>query len=94
LDGRVYGFPYAHLLNYVCEKNPVYAAHPDVPPDRFSLTFSTHNVVLLGWRLSGLVPLLRQGKLASVIAVPTRYYGLSKDEPFIADIKVSLAQKD
>ncbi len=94
LDGRVYGFPYAHLLHYVCEKNPDYASTVDVPPDRFSIAFSTHNVVLLGWRLAGLLHFFRYGKVLSVVAISSRYYGLSKDEPFIGDIRVSLAQKD
>jgi hypothetical protein len=93
LDGRVHGFPYAHLLNYICEKNPAYASHPQAPPDRFSFAFSTHDVLLLGWRLSGLLPSIRQGKLLSLIAVSDRFYGLSKNEPFICDISVSLAKK-
>jgi hypothetical protein len=90
-DGRVHGFPYAHLLSYLAEKNPEAALHSDAPPDRFSLWFSTHDVTLIGWRLSGLAPLLRQGKLASVMAVDARYYELSTG-PFVAEIRVKLAQ--
>jgi hypothetical protein len=93
-DGRVHGFPYAHLLSYLYEKNPDAALQPNAPPDRFSLWFSTHDVVLTGWRLSGLAPLLRQGKLASVLAVEARYYGLSTSGPFVRDIRVKLAQKN
>jgi hypothetical protein len=93
-DGRVHGFPYAHLLSYLYEKNPDAALQPDAPPDRFSIWFSTHDVVLTGWRLSGLAPLLRQGKLASVLAVEARYYGLSTSGPFVCGIHVKLAQKN
>jgi hypothetical protein len=93
-DGRVHGFPYAHLLSYLYEKNPDATLQPDAPPDRFSIWYSTHDVVLTGWRLSGLAPLLRQGKLASVLAVEARYYGLSTSGPFVSDIRVKVAQKD
>jgi hypothetical protein len=93
-DGRVHGFPYAHLLSYLYEKNPDAALHPDAPPDRFSLWFSTHDVVIFGWRLSALAPLLQQGRLASIVAVETRYYGLSNSEPFVSDIRVTAAQKE
>lgn len=47
-----------------------------------------------GWRLAGLAPLLREGKLASVLAVEARYYGLSSSGPFVSDIRVKVAQKD
>jgi hypothetical protein len=93
-DGRVHGFPYAHLLSYLYEKNPDATLQPDAPPDRFSICFSTHDVVMTGWRLSGLAPLLRQGKLASVLAVEARYYGLSTSGPYVAEIRVTVAQKD
>ena len=94
LDGRVHGFPYAHLLSYLYEKNPDATLQPDAPPDRFSIWFSTHDVVLTGWRLSGLAPLLREGKVASIVAVEARYYGLSTSGPFVSAIRVKVAQKD
>jgi hypothetical protein len=56
LDGRIYGFVYAHLLSYLAEKNPAAELQPDALADRLSLAFSTHDVVLLGWRLNALVP--------------------------------------
>jgi hypothetical protein len=42
LDGRIYGFVYAHLLSYLAEKNPAAELQPDAPADRLSLAFSTH----------------------------------------------------
>jgi hypothetical protein len=59
LDARIYGFVYAHLLSYLAEKNPAAELQPDVPADRLTLAFSTHDVILLGWRLNTLVPLIR-----------------------------------
>jgi len=87
-DGRIYGFPYGHLLNYLAEKNPDAALQPNAPADRFSLWFSTHDVILTGWRLSSLVPLLRYGLVASICSVESRYYGLSKDAPFVSFVLV------
>jgi hypothetical protein len=37
--GRIHGFPYGHLLNYLLERNPDADAQPDAPADRFSLCF-------------------------------------------------------
>ena len=95
LDGRIYGFVCAHLLSYLVEKNPAAELQPDAPADRLSLAFSTHDVVLLGWRLNALVPLIRHGRLASVAALDSRYYALVQaKEPFICDIVVSTVQKE
>ncbi len=91
-SGRIYGFPYAHLLHFTLERNPHAAAENvssgQVPLDRFSFFFSTHEVRLLGWRLLGLIPLLRHAKLLSVRCVEPRYYGLSQAAPFVSDIEV------
>jgi hypothetical protein len=92
--GRIYGFPYGHLLNYLCERNPDSDTSPNAPTDRFSCWFSTHDVVLLGWRLAKLAPLLRHGKLMIVSAAEARYYGLSGDEPFVCDMVVTSAQRE
>jgi len=59
------------------------------------LALSTHDVVLLGWRLNALVPLIRHGRLASVAALDSPYYPLVQaKEPFICDIVVSTAEKE
>ena len=83
------------MLNYLSEKNPDADLQPDVPADRFSFWFSTHDVVLVGWRLSALVPLLRHGRIASIVALDSRYYALAEPKAaFISDIIVCPAQKE
>lgn len=93
-QGQIHGFPYGHLLNYLSERNPDVTTDAAAPVDRFSLWFSTHDVVLVGWRLAKLAPLLRHGKLMIVSAADARYYGLSGEEPFVCDIVVTSAQRE
>jgi len=57
-DGRIHGFPYSQLTNYQIDPNPVLERRSDAPPERLTLQFSTHDVVLTGWRLQTLRPLL------------------------------------
>lgn len=87
-DGTVYGFPYAHLLNFHCHANPDVERQPHAPPQIFLLTFSTHEVSLLGWQLKTLVPALSSGKLASLHALDARYQGLAPTKPFISDMHI------
>jgi len=92
--GRVWGFPYGHLLNYQLDKNPNAELHAATPPDRLSLSFSTHDVLLLGWRLSKVLDPLDRARIASLIARLPRYANLEKEKAFIAEIIVKPAQKD
>jgi hypothetical protein len=46
-------------------------------------------VTLTGWRLRPLVNLVRQGKLASVRTLDTRYAQVNQKSPFIARIKIT-----
>ena len=86
-DGRVYGFPYVHLLNYLLEKNP--DGSENDPPERLSLWFSTHDVLVLGWRLDALRSLLREGKVACVTAKEPRYANLNAQKPFVGEIVIN-----
>lgn len=93
-DGRIHGFPYGHLLHFLHETNPDAEHQPNAPAERFLFSFSTHDVVFLGWRMKALVPLLCVGRLASVYAVEARYYGLTKDTPFVCEITVEAPQRE
>jgi len=89
-DGRVYGFPYVHLLNYLLEKKEENSdAGNNHPPERLSLWFSTHDVVVVGWRLDGLRFLLREGKVACVTAQEPRYANLNTQKPFVTEIVIN-----
>ena len=91
-EGRVYGFPYAHLLNYQLETNPDRELNPAVPPDKLSISFSTHEVTLLGWRLDKVLDPLRLGRIESIITRSPRYANMDKKEAFVVQISVELVQ--
>ncbi len=93
-DGRVHGFPYGHLLHFLHETNPDVELQPNAPAERFLLSFSTHDVILLGWKLKALVPLLCAGRLASIRAVEARYYGLTRNTPFVCEISAQVPPRE
>lgn len=88
-DGRAYGFPLAHLVNYVLEANPESDGDKDAPPDRLTFYFSSHDVVLLGWRLMRLTAALRKERLPSIATTEQRYASVAAKEPFVSQIKVN-----
>ena len=95
-DGRVHGFPYAYLLNYLLEKNESGSGNgaDDAPPERLSIWFSTHDVMVTGWRLDALRHLLRAGRIATVTARDPRYSNLDTKKPFVGEIVVNKVAKD
>ena len=88
-DERVHGFPYSQLINYVLEANPALQSNRDTPPERLTIGFSGHDVVVLGWRLRTLAALLHDAKVGTIRTFDGRYGNLSKIEPFIAEIIVA-----
>jgi hypothetical protein len=87
-DGRIHGFPYSQLTNYQLDPNPVLERRIDAPPERLTLLFSTHDVILTGWRLHALRPLLQAARLAAVRAADPRYAHVARNKPYIAEITV------
>lgn len=87
-DGRVHGFPYSHLLSFLHQTNPDAELQPNAPAERLLISFSTHDVVLLGWSLQNLVPLLCTGQLASVHVAEARYRATITNAPFVYDIDI------
>lgn len=87
-DGRTYGFPLAHLVNYILEANPDADTGKDTPPDRLTFYFSSHDVSLLGWRLKRLVDKLKMEMLSTVRATKARYAEIAAVEPVVCEIKV------
>ncbi len=88
-DDRAHGFPYSQLMGYTLERVPESEHQSDAPEDRLHLFFSTHDVTLTGWRLRPVVNMLRQGTLASVRSLDTRYAQVNTKSPFIARIKIA-----
>jgi len=88
-DDRAHGFPYSQLMGYTLERVPESEFKGEAPEDRLHLFFSTHDVTLTGWRLRPLVNMVRQGTLASVRALDTRYAQVNTKSPFVARIKIA-----
>jgi hypothetical protein len=88
-DDRAHGFPYSQLMGYTLERVPESEFKGEAPEDRLHLFFSTHDVTLTGWRLRPLVNMIRQGTLASVRSLDTRYSQVNTKSPFIARIKIA-----
>jgi len=88
-DGRIHGFPYSQLVNYLFDANPEIQGGREAPPERLTLQFSSHDVILTGWRLNELRPLLRSAKIATISALDPRYVTLAPRKLFIAEIVVT-----
>jgi hypothetical protein len=88
-EGRIHGFPYSQLTNYQFDPNPALERRNDAPPERLILQFSSHDVILTGWRLHALRPLLHSARLASLRAADLRYTHVARNKPFIAEITVN-----
>jgi len=87
-EGRIHGFPYSQLTNYQLDPNPALERRSDAPPERLTLLFSMHDVVLTGWRLHALRPLLHSARLAALRAADPRYAHVARNKPFIEEINV------
>ena len=88
-DDRAHGFPYSQLMGYTLERVPESEFKGEAPEDRLHLFFSTHDVTLTGWRLRPLVNMVREGTLANVRSLDTRYSQVNTKSPFIARIKIT-----
>ena len=91
-DNRIYGFPYSHLINYFLDPNPDLDRNRDAPPDRVTFAFSSHDVVVLGWRLRGLFEHFHNTSISAVRAFDARYANLGDGMPFVAEIVVTPAK--
>ena len=80
---------YSQLINYVLEANPALQSNRDAPPERLTIGFSSHDVVVLGWRIRALTTLLHDAKVGTIRTIDVRYGNLSNVEPFIAEITVT-----
>ena len=89
-DGRIHGFPYSQLVNYLLDANPELERAKDAPRERLTLCFSTHDVIVTGWRLTALRPLLQSARLAALCAADPRYANVARTKPFFAEISVKL----
>ena len=80
-DGRVFGFPYSHLMHYRLEMGTG-------PEEKLTLEFSRHDVAITGRRFGELREFLKTGSLASVAEMDPRYENLTSNRPFISTVTV------
>jgi len=93
LDGRVHGFPYSHLSNYLLEPNPALEHASDAPPERLSLWFSTHQVLILGWRLDEIRSFLHKASGITIKAADSRYANLDLTHCHVSEVAVLSTQE-
>jgi hypothetical protein len=87
------GFHTSQLIDYTLEPNPDAGEDKNAPPQKLALTFSTVDVVILGWRLGRLADLLRENNLATVHVLSKRYAELDGSRPFVVSITISPISK-
>ena len=88
-----HGFHTSQLIGYTIEPNPDACDDRDAPPQKLALTFSTADVVVLGWRLETLAQKLCENELAMVRILPKRYAHVDRFKTFVASIKITPIEK-
>jgi len=92
-EDRRHGFHSSQLIDYTLEPNPGADNDKTMPQQKLVLSFSTADVVILGWRLGRLADLLRENQLATVHVLPKRYADLDRARPFVASIIIATINK-
>jgi hypothetical protein len=93
-EHRRRGFSASQLIAFAFDPNPDADGDKNQPPQKLSLTYSTADVVVLGWRLSLVVDYLRDNKLSAVGILPKRYAELENRSPFVSSITITPVSKE
>ena len=93
-EHRRRGFNASQLIAFNLDPNPDAANDKNQPPQKLSLTFSTADVVVLGWRLGLVADYLRDNKLLAVGIQPKRYAELENNSAFVSIITITPVVKD
>ena len=72
-EHRRRAFNSSQLITFALDPNPDAENDKNLPPQKLSLSFSTADVVVLGWRLGLISDYLRDNKLSAVGIIPKRY---------------------
>ena len=88
-EERRHGFHTSQLIDYTLGPNPDGDKDKNAPPQTLTLSFSTADVVILGWRLGRLTDLIRDNDLATVHVMSKRYGDLDRARPFVASITIT-----
>jgi hypothetical protein len=93
-EHRRRGFNSSQLIAFSLDPNPDAGDDKNQPPQKLSLTFSTADVVVLGWRLGLVVDYLRDNRLSAVGILPKRYVELERTAAFISAIVITPVGKE
>ena len=88
-EHRRRGFNSSQLIAFALDPNPDADDDKNAPPQKLSLTFSTADVVVLGWRLGLMVDYLRDNRLVAVGILPKRYAELERSSPYVSAIAIT-----
>lgn len=91
-NGAVHGFPFSHLLSYLCEPNPARDRSDEAAPERLCLWFATHDVVIFGRSLRQIREMIRSGRSITILVAEPRYSQLRPTECFVEEISVRSAE--
>ncbi len=80
--------------HYTLEPDPELPFDSPAPKERLVFAFSTADVVVFGVRLSFLMELLREHKLAAVWPIAERYANLEPSQPCVTGITVRLLENN
>ena len=92
-EHRRRGFNSSQLITFALDPNPDGEDDKNLPPQKLSLTFSTADVVVLGWRLGLIADYLRDNKLSAIGILPKRYAELDRNAVFISGITITPVEK-
>ena len=87
-------FNVSQLIECSLDPNPDAADDKNAPPQKISFTFSTADVVIVGWRLGLLFDCLRDNRLSAVAIHPKRYAELERAPVYITYITITPAGKN
>ncbi len=94
LSALMFSLHTSQLIEYTLEPNPDAEDDRNAPAEKLALSFSTADVVILGWRLYRISVVLRENDLASVHVLPKRYGDYDSAQPYVASITVTPVGKD
>jgi hypothetical protein len=92
-EHRRRAFNASQLIAFALDPNPDGEDDKNQPPQKLSLTFSTADVVVLGWRLGLIADYLRDNKLSAIGILPKRYAELERNAAFISAITITPVEK-
>ena len=92
-DHRRQAFSASQFIGYTLDPNPDAEDDKNLPPQKLSLTFSTADVVILGWRLGLIADYLRGNTLTAVCILPKRYAELERNAIYVSSITIKPVDK-